>query len=50
MAEIYDLCSQLLPRLAKNFTQTFRDYSMDIIVKNKTFFDYNGKRFANKIN
>ena len=36
--------------MAKNPTQTFRDYSINIIVQNKVFFDYTGKRFANKIN
>ena len=50
MAKIYDLCSQLLPHLAKNPTQTFRDHSINMIVQNKVFFDFTGKRFDNKIN
>ena len=32
VAKIYGLCNQLLPRLAKDFTQAFRDHSINIIV------------------
>ena len=48
MAEIHDLCSKLLPRLAKKLTQTFKDHSKHHCTKDG-FFDYTGKRFANKI-
>ena len=47
MARVVHLTPPCLP---KNPTQTFRDYSINIIVENKVLFNYIGKHFANKIN